>query len=71
MTTKQTFQCGGFVLHKIPTRASATRLSAWYDKEGKILDCEAINILGHSYKPAKADITQCEAYGRIYKGVNQ
>jgi hypothetical protein len=68
--TKANFPCGGFVLHKIPTRASATRLSAWYNKEGKLLDCEAINILGNTYKPAKVDKEQCESYGRIYKGVN-
>jgi hypothetical protein len=71
MTQKANFTCGGFVLHKIPTMASATRLSAWFDKKGKLLDCEAINILGNSYKPSKADIVQCESYGRIHKEVSQ
>ena len=64
---KATFRNGDFVLHGIPTRAGASRLSAWYCADGILLDCEAINILGHSYRPAKADIELCHKLGKIHK----
>lgn len=63
---KATFNCGGFVLHKIPTRAGASRLSAWYDREGKLLDCEATNVLGRSYRPARVDREYCVRLGPIW-----
>jgi hypothetical protein len=61
------FTDGGFVLHKIPTRAGATYLSAWYDKNGNLLDCEAINILGRSYRPSKLDREHLVTLGNICK----
>ena len=61
------FMDGGFVIHRIPTRAGASRLTAWYDSQGNLLDCEAFNILGRSYKPARADKEYCETLGNRYK----
>jgi len=60
------FPDGGFAIHKIPTRAGASRLSAWYDKTGSLLDCESINVLGNSYRPARSDIEHCKRLGPIY-----
>lgn len=46
--TKQVFQStGGFVLHKVRLEGVASKLSAWYDKDGKLLDCCYINAVGN------------------------
>jgi len=61
------FTDGGFVIHRIPTRAGASRLTAWYDAQGNLLDCEAFNVLGYPYRPARVDREHCETLGKHYK----
>ena len=61
------FTDGGFVIHKIPTRSGGSRLSAWFNSEGVLIDAESINILGRSYRPSRADLEQCESLGKAYR----
>lgn len=44
-----TFSNGGFVIHKIYIGESRCRFSAWFDADGKILDCERIDARGRPY----------------------
>jgi hypothetical protein len=60
---KSTFSTGGFVLHKITSATGATTMSAWYDKDGKLLDIDRRD----NRKATDSDRKQAESYGRIYK----
>ena len=40
---KATFENGGFVLHKVFLPGSVCKFSAWYDKQGELLDAEKID----------------------------
>lgn len=42
---KNTFPDGGFVLHKIFSFTTKGHHSAWYDKDGNLLDAEHIILL--------------------------
>lgn len=44
------FTNGGYVIHK----ALDGRVSAWFDAEGKLLDCERLDGAGRSRKPNAA-----------------
>jgi len=58
------FVNGGFVLHKIP--ANNGRASAWFDRNGLLLDIEAFNARGASRK-AGAQLTEhCKMLGRVH-----
>ncbi len=49
------FPDGGFVIHRATEHlVRFERVSAWYDKDGKLLDCERINGLNQSRKPNAA-----------------
>ena len=63
---KHGFSKGGFVLHKITSRESASRLSAWYDAKGDLLDVVAIDCKGHGYKAGKLDVEHCTRLGKIW-----
>jgi hypothetical protein len=43
------FTDGGFCVHK----AIDGRVSAWFDKDGKLIDCERTDGAGRSRKPNK------------------
>lgn len=64
-----TFETGGFVLHRIPTNNNG-RCSAWFDRDGVVLDAERIDAKGRSM-PVKKDgplWDTIKMYGAIYKG---
>ena len=51
---------GGFVLHK----CLGKRLSAWYDKDGNIIDHELVDRIGRSRKASAKDIDALKRLGR-------
>lgn len=56
------FSTGGFVLH----RCLGKRLSAWYDKDGNIINHELVDRIGRSRKASANDIAALERLGRIF-----
>ncbi len=60
---------GGFVLHKIQLDGMKSRVSAWFDKDGKLLDCEAITVKGRSRKVDPRRHEQLELIAARYAGV--
>ncbi len=68
MNIQQTFFIGGdFVLHKI-TGNFEGRVSAWYEKDGKLMDAEVIR--GNKSYPVKRNgpiWDLCISKGQIYK----
>lgn len=61
------FSNGGFSLHKVTDPSFAGRASAWYDKDGRLLDAEIIDCQGHCRKVGKNAIPCLESAGRIYR----
>lgn len=64
---KADFPDGGFVLHKIP--AGSGRMSAWYDKDGRLLDAEYLTDSRRGSRPVKRGgplWAEAETYGRRY-----
>jgi hypothetical protein len=45
---KQTFPCGGYVLHKMPL-SNGGKASAWFSKYGMLEDVEAYSKNGHKF----------------------
>ena len=62
MAQHSTFQNGGFVLH----RCLGKRLSAWYDKDGSLLNHELVDRIGRSRKASAKDIDALKSLGRIF-----
>lgn len=62
-----TFLNGGFVLHKIQLDGMRSHVSAWFDKDGKLLACEAIDVRGRSRKVDARRYEQLEIIGARYK----
>ena len=62
MAQFSSFGNGGFVLHK----CLGKRLSAWYDKDGALLDHVLIDSLGRSRKASKDNIETLRRLGRVY-----
>ena len=62
------FEGGGFVLHKITDPKMTGRLSAWFDKDDKLIDCEAIYANGRprTVKPGEFAWSIAEKAGRVY-----
>lgn len=56
------FSTGGFVLHG----CLGKRLSAWYDKDGNLINHEFVNRIGRSRKASANDIAALERLGRIF-----
>ena len=57
------FPDGGFVLH----RCLRMRLSAWYDKDGSLLDHELVDSLGRSRKASMKDVAELQRLGKLYR----
>lgn len=58
------FTNGGFVIHK----AIDGTVSAWFDKDGKLLDTEKRDSLGRMVAVKKVEVlSSLEELGRIYK----
>ena len=62
MSQIASFGNGGFVLHKCLGKC----ISAWYDKDGVLLDHELIDSLGRSRKASKCDIETLQRLGNVY-----
>ena len=62
---KATFENGGFVLHKVFLPGSVCKFSAWYDKQGELLDAEKIDGAGREliYRGACLSREQARRYG--------
>ena len=66
MIQKCSFPDGGFVLHKI-TGDFSGHCSAWYKKDGSLIDIEVIlNGRARSFKIGGVYWQECERVGRIY-----
>jgi hypothetical protein len=63
MARKATFPNGGFVLH----RCLGRRISAWYDKDGNLLDHALIDKLGRSRKASGKDVEALMRLGKVYR----
>jgi hypothetical protein len=52
---KQTFTNGGYVVHGMTGIISTHKVSAWFDSEGNLLECQAIHLHSLTAKaiPAK------------------
>lgn len=64
------FSNGGFVLHKIKLDGVKSRISAWFDDQGKLLDCEFIpeNLSGNSVIRATCyPIRSAKTWAKIQK----
>ena len=57
------FLNGGFVLH----RCLRKRLSAWYDKDGSLLDHELVDRIGRSRKASVQDVAELRRLGKLYR----
>jgi hypothetical protein len=67
---KTSFECGGFVLHRI-TGDFKGRCSAWYDKEGNLLDCCIIRpkeLEGRTVKHGGKIHQRLIMLGKVWKG---
>lgn len=63
------FVNGGFVIHKIQLPGLRTKISAWYDHTGKLLDCESIDSRRHSRKVPESRHAELQAIGNRYKHI--
>lgn len=64
------FNTGGFVLHKIPhPYGKDWRISAWYDANGNLVDCEMLQY--DKARPIARNASRVREYlasrGRVYK----
>jgi hypothetical protein len=50
---------GGFVIHN----GFGQRVTAWFDSDGKLLDCTRFDSLGRSRKPSKAIVKRLISFG--------
>jgi hypothetical protein len=57
------FENGGFVIHK----ALHQRISAWYDNDGHLLDCEQYNTIGRKQRIAKYKLIWLKDLGQRHK----
>lgn len=58
---------GCFVLHKIQLDGMKSKVSAWFDKDGKLLDCEAIDVRGRPRKVPASKHKELELIGARHK----
>ena len=63
---KATFENGGFALHKVFLPGSVCKFSAWYDKQGELLDAEKIDGAGRSFKPNAGQTNQLKRVGKVW-----
>lgn len=61
---KATFPCGGFVIHKI-SHLSPQRISAWFDREGKLIDAQFMP--SERAVKNKSIILSLESVGRAWR----
>lgn len=64
---RQAFPDGGFVLHKIKDGSFSGHASAWYDKDGKLLDAEVRLSNGQTRKAGENARLTLEMAGRMYR----
>lgn len=64
---KLVFEDGGFVIHNITLNISKCCFSAWYDKQGLLLDCEKINKLGYSLTATNKQKLKLSEIGAVTK----
>lgn len=58
------FSDSSYVVHGM-TAHNGNRISAWFDKEGGMLDYQGVNKLGKSYKPCKEDKEHAKTIGSL------
>jgi hypothetical protein len=61
------FTNGGFVCHKIRLTGLKSNVSAWFDRDGKLLDCEAIDSRFRSRPVHPARFPELQAIGNRHK----
>lgn len=65
---KETFQGGGFVLHKVEIPHNyPSKFSAWYDREGNLIDAECLGFFGSSMRPSDKDKDYLKTLGKVWK----
>ena len=58
---------GGFVCHKIQLTGTKSSVSAWFDKDGNLLDCEAIDSRFRTRRVHPSRLPELQAIGKRYK----
>lgn len=61
------FTNGGFVIHQIRLPGMVTRISAWFDAAGILLDCESIDSRYRSRKVHASRLHEIQVIGNRYK----
>lgn len=63
---KTAFANGGFALHRVFLPNSVCKFSAWYDKQGTLLDAEKIDGAGRSFNPNDKQMNHLKQLGKIW-----